>query len=140
MLSFITCRPSIIVLIFAKMEFTRASDQKRLNFILGALQQNVRPEAQVLDIGCGNGIITSSIGALGFKVLGIDSSEKTINIAHQQNRHQNVRFEVADADELLNMSERYDAIICSEVLEHLHDPLKLLNQISGLIKGDGILI
>jgi 2-polyprenyl-3-methyl-5-hydroxy-6-metoxy-1,4-benzoquinol methylase len=122
------------------MEFTRASDQKRLRFILNAIQENIPSAANVLDIGCGNGIIARSIGAIGFNVLGIDSSDKTINTARQHNANQNVRFEVANAEELLYMQRQYDAVVCSEVLEHLHDPSKLLNQISGLIKENGILI
>src|SRR5687768_9473176 len=63
---------------FTDMEYNRFADIKRLQFIVDALKKNVPTHATVLDVGCGNGIISRGIGAEGFNVYGIDVSEKAI--------------------------------------------------------------
>jgi len=60
------------------MEFVNASDIKRLQFIVDVLKESTPPEGVVLDVGCGNGIISRGLGAQGFNVYGIDVSDKAI--------------------------------------------------------------
>jgi 2-polyprenyl-3-methyl-5-hydroxy-6-metoxy-1,4-benzoquinol methylase len=52
----------------------------------------------------------------------------------------NVRFDVVSAERLVADGHRYHAIICSEVLEHLHDPGKLLSVLHQSLQDNGILI
>jgi 2-polyprenyl-3-methyl-5-hydroxy-6-metoxy-1,4-benzoquinol methylase len=122
------------------MEFTRYTDEKRLQFIAAALQQSLKNGAQVMDIGCGNGVITRRLGSMGFNVVGVDVSEKAIAKARSLNTYPNVTFEVKSAEELVAGGEKYKAIVCSEVLEHLHHPDQLLMVIRQILDNDGILI
>src|ERR1700730_10225498 len=122
------------------MEFDRISDVKRLNFIIDVLKKNNPQDAWVLDVGCGNGVISRSLGAEGFNVYGIDISEKTIEKARSLNLYPNVKFDVISAEQLVARGERYDAVICSEVLEHLEDPRRLLGLLYQSIKPGGKLI
>lgn len=122
------------------MEFQRYTDQKRLQFISSMLSKSISNGAEVLDVGCGNGIISRSLGAAGFNVLGVDVSEKAIEKARLLNSFPNVRFEVKSAEQLVADSQQYEAIICSEVLEHLHQPDNLLKVLRQILKENGILI
>jgi len=122
------------------MEFERIADIKRLNFIVSALKASLPEGAEVLDVGCGNGVISRSLGAQGFNVRGIDVSEKTIEKAKLLNTFANVRFEVVSAEQLVADGHRYHAVICSEVLEHLNDPGKLLRVLHQSLTDDGVLI
>lgn len=122
------------------MKFDRIADQKRVTFITSALQKYVPTGAPVLDVGCGNGIITTAVGAIGYQVTGIDSSTKSIETARSINQFSNVLFKVVEAGKLLPEPSAYAAIICSEVLEHLSDPLQLLSVLYQSLKEDGILI
>ncbi len=122
------------------MEFTRIADIKRVKFITDAVIAGCPPGGQILDIGCGNGIVSRSIGKAGFNVLAIDVSEKTIAVARAGNTLNNVRFEVVPAGSLQPDPGKYDAIICSEVLEHLFQPEELLKVIYSSLKENGILI
>lgn len=122
------------------MEFERIADIKRLNFIVSALKASLPEGAEVLDVGCGNGVISRSLGAQGFNVRGIDVSEKTIEKAKLLNTFPNVRFEVVSAEQLVADGHRYHAVICSEVLEHLNDPGKLLRVLHQSLTDDGVLI
>lgn len=122
------------------MEFERIADKKRLHFITAAIKSNVRPGERILDVGCGNGIITIAIGQLGHETIGIDSSEKAINSASSSNDLPNVKFNVVPAGQLTAEPGKYSAIICSEVLEHLQDPGSLLSILHESLSSDGILI
>lgn len=122
------------------MEFKRYADIKRLNFITGVLHRKLPEGAEVLDVGCGNGIISRSLGEKGFKVRGIDISEKTIEKARSLNTFPNVRFEAVSAEQLVANGQRYHAVICSEVLEHLNDPGRLLKVLYDSLHPDGVLI
>jgi 2-polyprenyl-3-methyl-5-hydroxy-6-metoxy-1,4-benzoquinol methylase len=122
------------------VEFKRIADIKRLNFISGALKGKLPAGAEVLDVGCGNGVISRSLGEQGYRVKGVDVSEKTIEKARSLNSFSNVTFDVISAEQLVADGHRYHAVICSEVLEHLQEPVKLLNVLHELLYDDGILI
>ncbi len=122
------------------MEFERIADIKRLKFITDVLKTQLPTGAEVLDVGCGNGVISRSLGEAGFKVKGIDVSEKAIARATELNRFSNVRFEVKSAEQLMADGSKYHAIICSEVLEHLNEPGKLLAVLHEVLHKDGVLI
>jgi SAM-dependent methyltransferase len=122
------------------MEFERIADKKRTDFIVQSITQEIPPGADILDVGCGNGVISRALGNKGYSVLGIDVSEKTIAAAISFNNLTNVQFKVAAAGSLQPQPGKYSAIICSEVLEHLHHPSELLNIIYESLKDDGILV
>lgn len=122
------------------MEYNRLADIKRLEFITKHLKQHLPNGATVLDVGCGNGIIARSLGEAGFNVYGIDISQKAIEKARELTTLPNVSFDVISADELVADGHRYHAVICSEVLEHLNQPEKLLSILYQSLTDDGILI
>lgn len=122
------------------MEFERIADIKRLHFIIDVLKQKLPSQAEVLDVGCGNGVISRGLGEVGFRVKGIDISEKTIEKAKSLNKFPNVIFEVCSAEQLVANNQRYHAIICSEVLEHLENPGRLLSVLHEVLHTDGVLI
>ncbi len=120
--------------------YVNYSDIKRLKYILTSLQKNVPANASVLDVGCGNGLISMSMGKAGYNVYGIDISEKSIEKAKANNTLSNVKFDTVSAEEFSANTAQYDAVVCSEVLEHLHDPSQLLKVLYRAVKDDGILI
>lgn len=116
-------------------------DLKRLKFISDSLKKHgVHRGGRILDIGCGNGNISIYLGMQGYQVTGIDISEKTIRKARSINRLPNVEFKVSSAEALGNTNETFDAIVCSEVLEHLRDPGMILSYVGRLLGFNGILI
>jgi 2-polyprenyl-3-methyl-5-hydroxy-6-metoxy-1,4-benzoquinol methylase len=121
-------------------EFDRIADRKRIDFIAGALQGALPATAKILDVGCGNGVISRYLGRYGFNVTGIDVSEKAIEIAKSLNTYNNVKFETKSAEQLVAEGEKYDAIICSEVLEHLSNPDALLEVLNKSLATNGILL
>ncbi|MEI9942611.1 MAG: methyltransferase domain-containing protein [Chitinophagaceae bacterium] len=121
-------------------EYNRIADRKRIDFIADVLKKSFPDNARVLDVGCGNGVISRHLGRMGYEVLGIDVSDKTIEMARAIEPLPNVTFMKKSAEELVASGEKYDIVICSEVLEHLNEPGKLLEVLHSTIADNGKLI
>jgi 2-polyprenyl-3-methyl-5-hydroxy-6-metoxy-1,4-benzoquinol methylase len=122
------------------VNYERAEDLKRLDFIQNNLNKLGNRKLKVLDVGCGNGNISRYIGSKGHSVLGIDISEATINKAISLTKLPNVKFKNIAAEELIAAAETFDLVICSEVIEHLDIPSTVVKALSSLISKNGILI
>lgn len=123
-----------------KTNYHKALDIKRLKFIVEQLKDCLQSGAKVLDIGCGNGNISLYLGSLGFHVHGVDISKKAIEKARSLNTYKHVQFDVLSAEEIREDYGKYEAIICSEVLEHLHRPSDLLDVLYDILTPEGTLI
>ena len=131
---------------FEEIPETPYGINKRIRFIYGEIEKrikkssvNYKEEIKVLDIGCGTGeLITIPLGSLGVSVLGIDTHLPSIEYARKKNTFDNVQFECISLDELAG--QQFDFIICSEVLEHLSEPIKMLKLIKKMLKYNGVCI
>lgn len=118
---------------------------KRLNVIEawlgGAVQRLGKSKLEILDIGCGTGDqITVPLARLGHEVLGVDMHDESIRKAQAANVLPNLAFSTATLDELIASGRRFDSIVCSEVLEHVDDPVPFLSQLRTLLRDDGCLL
>lgn len=111
-----------------------------LRYIKGPSCEIKRP-LRVLDIGCGNGYVTSKLAELGHYVIGIDVSPDGIEIARSAYPH--VRFEVASLydDNLADLvGDKVDYVISLEVVEHLFFPISLFKQSYLILRPGGSLL
>ncbi len=97
-------------------------------------------DGPILDIGCNDGtfskVILDKSGAK--KLVGIDVVEKTIAWANDHwKKDGRMKFTVGDAQDLPFDSAIFDAVFALEVLEHVFDPIKVLKEISRVMKKDG---
>ncbi len=93
--------------------------------------ENVSSEATVLDIGCGNGMVAYDVSQKAKEVIGIDFSSKSIRKAEKTYPRENLRFIIGDAT-TFKFQKKFDAIILSNVLEHIQKRVDFLKKISGL--------
>lgn len=86
-------------------------------------EQGERPleGLQVVDIGCGGGILSESMAALGAEVLGIDPVARNIAVAgrHAEGSGLPVRYAATGAEALAASGERFDVVLNMEVVEHV---------------------
>jgi 2-polyprenyl-3-methyl-5-hydroxy-6-metoxy-1,4-benzoquinol methylase len=103
--------------------------------------QHHRAKINVLDYGCGTGEhLTVPLGKAGDTILGIDPHEPSVIAARESNTLPNVTFSNDSLENLQTRKERFEVVICSEVLEHTRNPQEILNCLSRLLKDGGILI
>ena len=99
--------------------YTAFKDLKKVRFILAALS-HLSP-GRVLEVGCGSGNIVRTLVDAGWRVVGIDLDINSLRYARQQ--EPGSWFVAGDAT-ALPVRSPFDAVICSEVLEHLREPNK----------------
>ena len=96
---------------------------------------------QVLDVGCGGGILADSMARKGAEVLGIDLASKALRVAQLhalEAQTQGVSYREIAAEALAAESPaRFDVVTCMEMLEHVPDPASVVAACSTLVKPGG---
>ena len=95
---------------------------------------------EVLDVGCGGGILSEGLFDLGAKVTGIDAAGPSLEVAriHAKDYGKDIAYLEITAEELLATSDKkYDVVCCLEVLEHVPDPKALVKACISLLKPNG---
>lgn len=98
------------------------------------------PDARVLDVGCGAGLLSEALAAAGARVSAIDLAPELIEVARLHLLESGVQVdyqcrsiaEVAAAE-----PESFDVLTCMELLEHVPDPAALLHDCARALKPGG---
>lgn len=92
---------------------------------------------RVADVGCGGGILSEALAAEGAQVVGIDISEAAVKAAagHAERSALAVDYRCCTAAELAAAEgSSFDAAVCMEVLEHVHDPAAEVAALAALLR------
>lgn len=109
----------------------------RLQFVMQHC--NLR-DMQVLDIGCGAGILSEALARHGAYVTGIDASMEVIATAkeHAAQSQLNIDYQAIYSRDFINQTtQQFDIITCMELLEHVPDPTAVLQDCYRLLKPGG---
>jgi len=109
----------------------------RYQLILKLIKEEIHHN-NILDLGCGDGVLSYLLAKKGAEVKGIDNSEEAIKIAKQKCRDmKNVEFLLASAYELPFSDNNFEFVVVSEVLEHLKYPESALSEIKRVWNKKG---
>lgn len=95
---------------------------------------------QVLDVGCGGGILSESMAQRGARVTGIDMGEAPLAVArlHQLESGVEVDYQRTTAEALAEAKPgSFDVVTCLEMLEHVPDPASVIQACARLVKPSG---
>ena len=94
----------------------------------------------ILDIGCGGGLLSEPMTRLGANLTGIDASSKNINIAKHHAKKNKLKINyICSSPEKLKIKKKFDVILNMEIVEHVDDINFFINSSSKLLKKNGLM-
>ncbi|GAL84068.1 methyltransferase domain protein [Sporocytophaga myxococcoides] len=91
----------------------------------------------ILDLGCGNGLMTKAILEMGYDIYGIDASETVINIASKSHPNRFFLQDISDKNLPVEIiDKKFDTIISTEVIEHIYNPYQYLAFCSKIFENN----
>jgi ubiquinone/menaquinone biosynthesis C-methylase UbiE len=105
---------------------------------------NIAPEASVLDLGCGTGVVARALAARDTfprRIVGVDYSEDLIDAARRFAREEGVgdrvEFRVGDALSLEDADEAFDVVILHTLVSHVPDPVAAISEAGRVVRPGG---
>ena len=120
----------------------------RIKYIKDNIIQNFKIKSKnaplkslnILDIGCGGGLLSEPMCRLGGNVTAIDASKKNIDVAKFHSKENKLKIEYLCASpEKLKINKEFDVVLNMEVVEHVEDINLFLNKSSQLLKSNGLM-
>ena len=94
----------------------------------------------ILDIGCGGGLLSEPMSRLGASVVGIDASKKNIEVAKFHAKKNNLKIDyICASPEILKIQKKFDVILSMEIVEHVEDINFFIKKSSELLKKNGLM-
>ena len=106
------------------------------------LKNKFRPLSgiNILDIGCGGGLLSEPMSRMGANVTGIDASVKNIKIAKLHSKKNKLKINyVCSSPEKIKVKKKFDVILNMEIVEHVEDIDFFLKSCSKLLKKNGLM-
>lgn len=100
-----------------------------------------RPEAKLaLEVGCGGGILAEEIASAGFKLIGIDPAERSLQTAreHAKIYGLDIEYMKGTGENIPFPDHHFDVLFCCDVLEHVRDLPKCISEFSRVLKPGGV--
>ena len=94
----------------------------------------------ILDIGCGGGLLSEPMSRLGANVTAIDASKKNIEVAKFHAKKNNLKINYScSSPEKLNIKKKFDVVLNMEIIEHVDDINFFIKKSSNLLKKNGLM-
>ena len=99
-----------------------------------------QPGEKILDVGCGTGVNVLALSKLvepDGKIVGIDNSEAMLAVARQKASAPNIEYQLKAIEEMDFASDTFDAVVCTQVLGYVADPVGAIRAMLRVIKPSG---
>lgn len=120
--------------------------RKKLNFFIKSLESHrkvlskKRDSISVIEVGCSNGRnVSFPLAEYGYDVTGVDVHPQSIDWANKKNKFSNATFICQDFSNFFT-DKKFDAVILSDILEHVENPLEFIHYSKNHLKKNGVIL
>lgn len=96
----------------------------------------------LLDLGCAGGFMAEALADRGAEVTGIDPARDAIDVArvHAETTGRDIRYDVGVGEALPYDDDSFDIVVCVDVLEHVSDLQKVLDEVARVLRPGGLFL
>lgn len=117
----------------------RAESKAKIPWVEKKIKENgIDKVASLLDVGCGGGFLSNAFAGLGYQVTGIDISNESLVVAARHDPTGTVRYLCGDAYRLPFPDASFEVVTAMDFLEHVEHPAKVIEEISRVLKPNGL--
>ncbi len=98
--------------------------------------------ASILDVGCGGGLFAEALAREGCRVAGADPSEESVAVAREHASAEGMgnNYVVARGEDLPFGEASFDVVVCCDVLEHVDDPQRVIDECARVLRAGGLFL
>lgn len=120
-------------------EWLKGDDERVHNYIIAAYCTRFGPDAAILDVGCGEGVLHDLLARDGYRqYVGVDLSRTAIERMASR-ADSRTQFLVANG-ETLALQDRFDIVVINEVMYYFRDPMAALNRLRAMVPAGVFII
>ena len=125
--------------LFNPIRIEYITEKIKLHFDINK-KTNFLEDIEILDIGCGGGLISEPLARLGGKITGIDAAEKNIKVAKIHSNKSKLKINYLHKyPEQLDNAKKFDVILNLEIVEHVEDVNLYIKSCYRLLKNNGLM-
>lgn len=111
------------------------------NFTLDEKSLTPFTNLEILDIGCGGGLISEPFARMGANVTAIDAGAQNVEVAkiHAEKSALKIDYQNISAEELVKNGKKFDVVFALEIIEHVADVENFVKSCAALTKENGLL-
>ena len=95
-------------------------------------------DKKVLDLGCAGGFMAEALDDRGAQVTGIDPAAQAIEAARKHAENRGISYDVGVGEDLPYADNTFDVVVCVDVLEHVQDLAKVIQEVKRTLKSGGL--
>lgn len=119
--------------------FVAARYRNVLNLVLQSSKTQLKGK-KILDLGCGDGVLSCLLGKLGADVFGIDYSFEALRFGKKYTNRYGIKLQRGSAYDLPFKDSSFDIVVSSDVIEHVENYRQFLIEMNRVTKGNGTVV
>ena len=116
----------------------REKKAKTMLAVLSHYYSNGLSHLCALDVGSSTGIITNYLANHFQNIIGMDIDEPAVEFAKKQFKRHNLEFRIGSSLDMDFADSTFDVVICAHIYEHVPDAKLLMDEISRVLKANGV--